>query len=73
MTITIKPFTVNLGDKSIAYLLNHGKDESPVSVVYWGSILNNEQISYTSTKALAEKTKLWIEKWLNNNLELATF
>jgi hypothetical protein len=57
MTITIKPFTVNLGDKSIAYLLNHGKDESPVSVVYWGIYLNNEQISYTSNQSVGREDK----------------
>ncbi len=64
MRISIKPITINLDGKIIASLNRREKDDCVDPVIYWGIYLNNEQISYTSTRELAEKTKLWMEKWL---------
>ena len=35
-------------------------------IQYWGIYLDNETISYTSSRDHAEKTKEWMEKWLRN-------
>jgi hypothetical protein len=68
MTITITPFTFNIPERSKLLTNRHEiKDQAP-AIVYWGIYLNNEQISYTSSKELAEQTKLWMEKWLRNEI-----
>ena len=69
MTITIKPFTVDLADKRMAPFFHRDKDGRLSSVVYWGIYLNGEQISYTSTKELAEKTKMWMKRWLEFEIQ----
>lgn len=35
-----------------------------VPITYWGIYLNDRHVSYTSSRELAEKTKLWLEDWL---------
>lgn len=71
MNIIIAPFTVNPTDDCKAPPV--GKKEEHVKrdhlpITYWGIYLNDKHVSYVSSKELAEKTKLWIEKWLNNRL-----
>ena len=70
MTITIKPFTVHLDARPVSSLHCRDKDGQLSSVVYWGIYLNDRQISYTSTKELAEQTKTWMEKWLEIEIQL---
>jgi hypothetical protein len=65
--ITITPFTVNLPETSNLPSLKHKTEKRTPTIIYWGIYLNNEQISYTSSKELAEETKLWMEKWLLKN------
>jgi len=67
MTITISPFTVdpNWAFKAPPYgytQVNSGKDQMPIT--YWKIYMDDNYVSYTSTKELAEKTKAWMEKWL---------
>lgn len=48
---------------------NKGYDEKNLlPITYWGIYLDDKYISYTSSKELAEKTKLWIQKWLEDRL-----
>lgn len=64
MNITMAPLRI---DSHNASKLLPVRDEGEyLTWVYWGIYLNNECLSYTSSKDLAEKTKLWIEKWLSN-------
>ena len=64
MIITITPFAVNVPENSNLPLLKRKRKERTPTIIYWGIYLNNEQISFTSSKELAEDTKLWMEKWL---------
>lgn len=68
MTITIAPFTVNSGCGSAAPHIGHVKEghtgANHPPITYWGIYLDDRYVSYTSSKELAEKTKQWIEKWL---------
>ena len=72
MTITIAPFTVDTSWDCIAPQVGHEKEErterNHLPITYWGIYLNDKHISYTSSKELAEKTKLWIEKWLKDRI-----
>jgi hypothetical protein len=71
MTITIAPFTVDLSCSRKTTTSWVGKEEhikKNQPITYWGIYLNDKQISYVSSKELAEKTRLWIEKWLNDRL-----
>jgi hypothetical protein len=69
MVITINPFTSN----SVTNLnWSHANDkiekhntENKPPITYWGIYLDGIKVSYTSSKELAEKTKVWMEKWLN--------
>ena len=63
LSITIEPFTINTnsGFKSPRALREKGANNP---ITYWGVFLDNENISYTSKKELAEQTKEWMEKWL---------
>jgi len=56
MTITIEPYTINLNFEN-----------SEIPITYWGIYLNDKKISTTSTKEQAEKTKVWVKNWLQNN------
>ena len=33
-------------------------------ITYWGVFLNDNRVSTTSSRELAEKTKAWMENWL---------
>ena len=67
MTIKIDNFTIDSGNNSISPPYTGEKKEKQVfPLVYWGIYLNNERISYTSSKQLAEKTKSWMENWLKD-------
>ena len=65
MDITIVPLTVNSNDKSKLLPI---KDNLMAPIIYWGVYLNDECVSCTSSKELAEKTKLWMEKWLKDQV-----
>ena len=56
MTVTIAPFT-----RDTNY---NNKQHEPIT--YWGIYLDGKYISYTSNRESAEKTKLWIEKWIKD-------
>jgi hypothetical protein len=72
MMITIAPFTIDPSCYSSAPLIRYEKEEhtkrNPPPITYWGIYLDDRYISYTSSKELAEKTKLWIKKWLKDRL-----
>ena len=64
MNVTIVPLTADSQDDS--KLLPIREEEGFIIPLYWGVFLNDQCVSYTSSKDLAEKTKLWMEKWLSN-------
>ena len=64
MAIIITPLAINSDDEFKLSLFWNEKKEEYRQTVYWGVYLNDELISYTSSKQLAEKTKLWMENWL---------
>jgi len=72
MTITIAPFTIDASHDSSAFLVGHVNEEhtkrNHLPITYWGIYLDDKYVSYTSSKELAEKTKIWIEKWLEDRL-----
>jgi len=47
--------------------MNKEENENNDKVTYWGIYLDGKQVSFTSSKELAEKTKVWMEKWLTEN------
>jgi len=55
MTITRKPYEVH-----------SNIENSNMPITYWGIYLDDQQISITSTKDQAEKTKQWMKNWLEN-------
>jgi hypothetical protein len=72
MTITIVPFTINQGHNANAlsaeftHVEQAGRTNPPIT--YWGIYLDDKHVSYTSSRELAEKTKLWMEKWLTRSI-----
>jgi len=67
MTIRIIPFIINRAENlqpPPVEDLEKEKEGYDPAITYWGIYLDNQQVSYTSSKELAEKTKLWMEKWL---------
>jgi hypothetical protein len=82
MSITITPFTVEstrnlkvplVGDISEEQIKkNHSSTEAHerLPITYWGIYLDDKQVSFVSSKELAEKTKLWMEKWLKASIGL---
>jgi hypothetical protein len=72
MMITIAPFTVDPSCDCKSPPARYEKKEhtrrNHLPITYWGIYLNDKHISYVSSKELAEKTKLWIEKWLKDRL-----
>lgn len=70
MYITIAPIEITPSQNFNLYLGLNDKDqdltEKDKPIRYWGIYLDDETISYTSNKELAEKTKEWMEKWLKN-------
>jgi hypothetical protein len=75
MTITIAPFTVDprgtytapLVIDAIDDVIKEGRSQRN-SLTYWGIYIDDKYVSYTSSKELAEKTKVWMEKWLKDRL-----
>ncbi len=70
MTITIAPFTVDTSRDCPALTVGYEREErakrNHPSITYWRIYLDDKYISCTSSKELAEKTKVWVEKWLND-------
>jgi hypothetical protein len=65
--ITVAPFTVNPGCNCILSSIGYGEEHIKryhLPITYWGIYIDDEYVSYTSSKELAEKTKVWMEKWL---------
>ena len=71
MSITITPFTLESRQPSIPRVDDHITDEknrhTSAKTTYWGIYMDGKQVSFTSSKELAEKTKVWMEKWLTEN------
>lgn len=73
MTITIAPFTVD-SRSSPSYtappVWHVSKEELNQNnpLTYWGIYIDDKYVSYTSSKELAERTKVWMEKWLRERL-----
>lgn len=68
MTIRVVPFTVDPAQKFGPQLIEDIEEQTKKidpEITYWGIYLDKKQVSYTSSKELAEKTKAWMEKWLN--------
>ncbi|HZX13390.1 MAG TPA: hypothetical protein VFF49_03230 [Thermodesulfobacteriota bacterium] len=72
MKITITPFTVYPRCDCMALPVGNEQEEhikrNHPPITYWGIYLNDNHVSYVSSKELAEKTKLWVEKWLKDRL-----
>ena len=72
MMITIIPFTVDPIRNLRVPLIEQAKEEetkkNDMPVTYWGIYFDGKYVSYTSSKELAEKTELWMEKWLKDKL-----
>ena len=70
MMITIAPLTVHTSYGYPALSVMHEKQEHTKGdhppITYWGIYMDDKHISYTSSRELAEKTKVWIEKWLKD-------
>jgi hypothetical protein len=66
MDITIVPLTVNSNDESKLLPIRDEKEQLIAPIVYWGVYLDDECVSYTSSRELAEKTKLWMENLLSD-------
>lgn len=64
MTITIAPFMFDPVKSSAVIRAGEVKEKDPIT--YWGIYMDDKYVSYTSTKELAEKTKAWMEKWLES-------
>jgi hypothetical protein len=70
MDMTIIPFVGN-SDRSLNW--SHVNDKigkhstrNRLPITYWGIYLDGKIVSYTSSKELAEQSKIWMEKWLND-------
>jgi hypothetical protein len=70
LSITIAPLEVTPSRDINFYPSSDGRNEVSKDqnkpIQYWGIYLDNETISYASSKDHAEKTKEWMEKWLTN-------
>jgi hypothetical protein len=69
--MTIAPFTVDPRHSFTASLFGDANKEGRTQkspLTYWGVYIDDKYVSYTSSKELAEKTKVWMEKWLKDRL-----
>ncbi len=69
MMIRIAPITVEPSCNCISAYGHEEKEHVKryhVPITYWAIYLDDKYISYTSTKEMAEKTRLWMEKWLGD-------
>lgn len=65
MTITIAPFMFDpVTNSAVETVGQRGKAGIKNPITYWGIYMDDKYVSYTSSKELAEKTKAWMEKWL---------
>ncbi len=64
MTITIAPFTVEPNYDFKVTPVEYRKDHPPIT--YWRIYMDDNYVSYTSSRDLAERTKAWMEKWLKS-------
>jgi hypothetical protein len=72
MTIKIAPFTVepicNCEASAVGYRKEEHIKKEHMPITYWGIYMDDKYVSYTSSRELAEKTKAWMEKWLEGRL-----
>jgi hypothetical protein len=70
MTITIAPYTVNPDcDCKISTVWSEKEEhikENHLPITYWGIYFDDKHVSSVSSRELAEKTKLWMERWLES-------
>jgi hypothetical protein len=70
--ITIIPFTVDPIRNFRVPPIGHAKEEetkkNDMPITYWEIYLDDKHVSFVSSKELAEKTKLWMEKWLKERM-----
>jgi hypothetical protein len=70
--ITISPFTFYPECECRLPFSEQEREEHIKShhmpITYWGIYMGGKHISYTSSKELAEMTKVWMEKWLEDRL-----
>ncbi len=68
MAVDIIPSDISHNSSSSIISIDRiaNKTREPAHHVYWGVYLDGKQVSYTSNRELAEKTKIWMEKWLSN-------
>jgi hypothetical protein len=70
MTVTIASFDIKQSCSCPSLLVGHEKENhirnQHTPITYWGVYLDEQFVSYTSSRELAEKTKVWVEKWLKN-------
>jgi hypothetical protein len=65
MNIRIVPFTVDPIHDLIRDTERQIK-KYDLPITYWGIYLYDKRLSYTLSKEIAEKAKLWVEKWLSD-------
>ena len=80
MNITIAPYTVNPDcdckaspvrfEKEEHIKENHRSTEAHecLPITYWGIYVDDKHVSSASSKEQAEKTKQWMERWLESRL-----
>jgi hypothetical protein len=69
MVVTITPFTIDQScdcPQPLRHERGHIKEHT--TITYWGIYIDDKYVSYTSNRELAERTKLWIERWLRDRL-----
>jgi hypothetical protein len=68
MDIRLEPYTFEPSCNCPPDEVGFDKDlhirDSHIPITYWGVFINEDRVSMTSSRELAEKTKVWIENWL---------
>ena len=68
MDIKIVPYTFDpscdCSPEAVGSDKNLHIERSHAPITYWGVFLNENRVSTTSSRELAEKTKAWMENWL---------
>lgn len=68
MEITIAPYTVEPSCDCSHEAVGMNRElhirDFHTPITYWGVFLDENKISSTSSKELAEKTREWMENWL---------
>lgn len=72
MTLRIEPFTVDTNYEESRALIETNKEKNKenkdIPITYWRIYLDDDYVSHTSSRELAEETKAWMEKWLEGRL-----